>query len=62
MHAQVATTVHNIIVGKLWAEQHGTMLITNHSTGDVCELVYHPYSFFGSSEVPFLPDILYACV
>lgn len=25
--------VHNIIVGKLWIEQHGTMEVVNHSTG-----------------------------
>eukprot|EP00042_Codosiga_hollandica_P042778 m.396451 g.396451 ORF g.396451 m.396451 type:complete len:783 (-) comp56410_c0_seq1:116-2464(-) len=47
---KVNTTVHNIIVGKLWAEQHGTMLITNHTNGDVGELVYHAYSYFSSAE------------
>ncbi len=49
--AQVPTTVHNIIVGKLWADQHGTMVITNHVTGDKCDLKYHAYSYFASIEV-----------
>ncbi len=48
--AQVPTTIHNIIVGKLWADQHGSMTITNHDNGDVCALKYTPYSFFTSSE------------
>lgn len=26
--------MHNIIVGKLWIEQHGTMEVVNHSTGE----------------------------
>lgn len=26
--------VHNVIVGKLWIEQYGTMEIVNHSTGN----------------------------
>ena len=43
--------MHNIIVGKLWAEQSGQMTITNHSTGDTCNLVYHAYSYFSSVEV-----------
>lgn len=47
---KVPTTVHNIIVGKLWADQHGTMVITNHVTGDKCDLKYHAYSYFASIE------------
>eukprot|EP00124_Ichthyophonus_hoferi_P000034 Ihof_evm34s1 gene=Ihof_evmTU34s1 len=48
---KVTTTVHNIIVGKLWIDQHGEMTITDHTTGDVCNLSYVPYSYFGR-EVP----------
>ena len=47
---QVPTTIHNIIVGKLWCDQHGTMDIVNHTTMDVCTLKYTAYSFFASSE------------
>ncbi|XP_030386161.1 oxysterol-binding protein-related protein 2 isoform X2 [Scaptodrosophila lebanonensis] len=32
--------VHNIIVGKLWIEQYGSMEITNHSTGHVALLTF----------------------
>ncbi|CAK6448052.1 unnamed protein product [Pipistrellus nathusii] len=39
--------VHNIIVGKLWIEQYGTMEITNHRTGDKCVLNFKPCGLFG---------------
>lgn len=47
---KVPTTIHNIIVGKLWCDQHGEMDIVNHATGDVCRLKYTAYSYFSSSE------------
>ncbi|XP_067015224.1 oxysterol-binding protein 1 isoform X2 [Anabrus simplex] len=43
---KVTTTVHNIIVGKLWVDQHGDMDIVNHKNGDKCHLKYIPYSYF----------------
>nr|CAD7198943.1 unnamed protein product [Timema douglasi] len=43
---KVTTTVHNIIVGKLWVDQHGDMDIVNHTTGFKCHLKYIPYSYF----------------
>jgi len=48
---KVTTTVNNIIVGKLWIDQSGEMDITNHTTGEVCRLKYHAYSYF-SKEKP----------
>ncbi|XP_060659693.1 oxysterol-binding protein-related protein 2 isoform X3 [Drosophila nasuta] len=38
--SNVNCCVHNIIVGKLWIEQHGTMEITNHSTGHTAKLIF----------------------
>lgn len=43
---KVTTTVHNIIVGHLWVDNHGEMDIVNHTTGDRCHLKYTPYSYF----------------
>lgn len=43
---KVTTTVHNIIVGKLWVDQTGDMIITNHKDGSKCRLSYIPYSYF----------------
>lgn len=48
---KVTTTVHNIIVGKLWVDHHGEMDIVNHKNGDKCHLKYYPYSYF-SREKP----------
>ncbi|XP_015786978.1 oxysterol-binding protein 1 [Tetranychus urticae] len=48
---KVTTTIHNIIVGKLWVDNHGDMVITNHTTGDRCLLKFIPYSYF-SRDVP----------
>lgn len=45
---QVTTTVHNIIVGKLWVDHHGDMDIVgkNTASGINCHLKYIPYSYF----------------
>ncbi|KAG5881709.1 hypothetical protein JTB14_006566 [Gonioctena quinquepunctata] len=45
---KVTTTVHNIIVGKLWVDQHGDMEITGKgpAEGIQCQLKYIPYSYF----------------
>ncbi|XP_017316496.1 oxysterol-binding protein 1 isoform X3 [Ictalurus punctatus] len=43
---KVNTTVHNIIVGKLWIDQSGEIDVINHRTGDRCHLKFAPYSYF----------------
>uniref|UniRef100_H2TDX1 Oxysterol-binding protein n=1 Tax=Takifugu rubripes TaxID=31033 RepID=H2TDX1_TAKRU len=43
---KVNTTVHNIIVGKLWIDQSGEIDVVNHTTGDRCHLKFAPYSYF----------------
>uniref|UniRef100_A0A1A8HRJ2 Oxysterol-binding protein n=1 Tax=Nothobranchius kuhntae TaxID=321403 RepID=A0A1A8HRJ2_NOTKU len=39
--------VHNIILGKLWIEQYGTVEIVNHRTGEKCVLNFKPCGMFG---------------
>lgn len=39
--------VHNVIIGKLWIEQYGTVEIVNHKTGDRCLLHFKPCGLFG---------------
>ncbi|XP_068247171.1 oxysterol-binding protein 1-like [Palaemon carinicauda] len=48
---KVSTTAHNMIVGKLWLDNHGEMEIVNHKTGDKCCLKFIAYSYF-SRETP----------
>lgn len=45
---KVTSTVHNIIVGKLWVDNHGDMEITGQkaAAGIKCHLKYSPYSYF----------------
>ncbi|XP_045503137.1 oxysterol-binding protein 1 [Colias croceus] len=46
---KVTTTVHNIIVGKLWVDNHGDMEIVGEAgpaTGYVAHLKYLPYGYF----------------
>lgn len=38
----VNCTIHNVIVGKLWIEQYGTLEITNHQTGHKASLHFKP--------------------
>ncbi|CAJ0580671.1 unnamed protein product, partial [Mesorhabditis spiculigera] len=44
---KVTTTVHNIIVGRLWIDNHGDMEIINHSNDHRCTVKFSPYSYFG---------------
>uniref|UniRef100_A0A8C8RVV4 Oxysterol-binding protein 2 n=1 Tax=Pelusios castaneus TaxID=367368 RepID=A0A8C8RVV4_9SAUR len=48
---KVTSTVHNIIVGKLWIDQSGEIEIINHKSKDKCQLKFTPYSYF-SRDVP----------
>ncbi|CAB1322004.1 unnamed protein product, partial [Coregonus sp. 'balchen'] len=48
---KVTSTVHNIIVGKLWIDQSGDIEIVNHRTMETCQLKFSPYSYF-SRDVP----------
>ncbi|XP_045539354.1 oxysterol-binding protein 1 isoform X2 [Papilio machaon] len=46
---KVTTTVHNIIVGKLWMDHHGDMDIVGEAgaaAGYVAHLKYHAYGYF----------------
>ncbi|XP_044740624.1 oxysterol-binding protein 1 [Chrysoperla carnea] len=45
---KVTTTVHNIIVGKLWVDQYGDTDIIGYdgAAGIKCHLKYLPYSYF----------------
>ncbi|XP_072311501.1 oxysterol-binding protein 2 [Eucyclogobius newberryi] len=49
--SKVTSTVHNIIVGKLWIDQSGDIEIVNTTTKDTCHLKFSPYSYF-SRDVP----------
>ncbi|KAM3874540.1 oxysterol-binding protein 2 isoform 2-T2 [Diretmus argenteus] len=44
--SKVTSTVHNIIVGKLWIDQSGEIEIVNNTTKDTCHLKFSPYSYF----------------
>ena len=47
----MCTTVHNIIVGKLWVDQSGEIVVKEHKTGATARVKFHPYSYF-SRETP----------
>ncbi|EGT34864.1 hypothetical protein CAEBREN_14266 [Caenorhabditis brenneri] len=49
-YRKITTTVHNIIVGKLWIDNHGEMEITNHTTNEKCVLKFSPYSYFSREQ------------
>ncbi|XP_046901137.1 oxysterol-binding protein 2 [Hypomesus transpacificus] len=49
--SKITSTVHNIIVGKLWIDQSGDIEIANHRTKETCHLKFSPYSYF-SRDVP----------
>ncbi|XP_065179127.1 oxysterol-binding protein 1-like [Sycon ciliatum] len=43
------TTVHNVIVGKLWIDSSGDMAVVNHTTQDMCTMMFHEFSYFSKS-------------
>ena len=43
--------MHNIIVGKLWVDQSGEIVVKEHTTGANARVKFHPYSYF-SREAP----------
>ncbi|XP_064391969.1 oxysterol-binding protein 1-like isoform X2 [Halichondria panicea] len=47
---KAVTTVHNIIVGKLWIDQSGEIKITNHTTREEGLLKFHAYSYFSREQ------------
>ncbi|XP_039948871.1 oxysterol-binding protein 1 [Bactrocera neohumeralis] len=49
---KVTTTINNIIVGKLWVDQHGDMEIRglNAASGLTCHLKYIAYSYFSREQ------------
>ncbi|XP_039625846.1 oxysterol-binding protein 2-like isoform X2 [Polypterus senegalus] len=48
---KVTSTVHNIIVGKLWIDQSGDIDLVNLKTKETCQLKFTPYSYF-SRDIP----------
>ena len=46
---KVKTVVHNIVLGKLWVDQHGEMSVINHSKNIKCHMKFEPYSYFGGT-------------
>ena len=45
---KVTTTVHNVIVGKLWLDHSGEIIISSHgnNVNISCHLKFTPYSYF----------------
>lgn len=39
------SAVHNIIIGKLYIDTQGKVVITNHKTGDYCEFEFKPWGW-----------------
>ncbi|KAL2911287.1 hypothetical protein HK105_209244 [Polyrhizophydium stewartii] len=39
---KVTTCVNNLIVGKLYLDHYGDMVVRNHRTGDVCTITFKP--------------------
>ncbi|ESN95103.1 hypothetical protein HELRODRAFT_87168, partial [Helobdella robusta] len=56
---KVSTTIHNVIVGYLWVENHGEMEILNHHNGGKCVINYLPYSYFSNGPLRRVTGVVY---
>ena len=41
------TRVHNLVLGSIWVDSPGDMVMTNLTTGDNVVLHFHPWKWFG---------------
>lgn len=41
------TLVHNLIIGTVWVDSYGDLVITNHQTGESCHMKLHAKSWWG---------------
>ncbi|CAD5221266.1 unnamed protein product [Bursaphelenchus xylophilus] len=57
-YRKITTTVHNIIVGKLWIDNHGEMVIENHNTKDKGVIKFHAYSYFSPDKARKVSGII----
>jgi hypothetical protein len=46
---KVTTSVHNIIVGKLYVDHYGTLTVTNHQNNMTCSINFQPCGWSSSS-------------
>lgn len=54
---KITTCVHNIIVGKLYVDHYGDMLITNHTTGDQALLNFKARGWGGRNEAEIVGSV-----
>lgn len=47
---KVTTCVNNLIVGKLWVDHYGDMVVINHATGDECLIRFKQSGWRGKSQ------------
>ncbi|MCO5593728.1 hypothetical protein L7F22_047745 [Adiantum nelumboides] len=39
--SKITTCIHNVVVGKLWIDNYGEIMIRNHTTGDISRIRFH---------------------
>ena len=39
--------VHNVLFGRMWVDHEGVVTVTNHRTGETCDMIWSPYSSVG---------------
>ncbi|KAH7365710.1 hypothetical protein KP509_18G041900 [Ceratopteris richardii] len=39
--SKITTCIHNVVVGKLWIDNYGELVICNHETGEVSRIRFH---------------------
>lgn len=42
--SKITTCIHNVVVGKLWIDNYGELVIRNHMTGEVSRIRFHKAS------------------
>ncbi|CAH8504143.1 unnamed protein product [Heterobilharzia americana] len=47
---KVTTVVHNLIVGTIWIDNYGDVIIQNHKNGYTCNLQFIAHSFFNRGQ------------
>lgn len=52
------TCCHNIILGSLWLDHYGDLILNNHTTGDRCVLRFHKAGYFGAGRCAITGEVM----
>lgn len=54
----IVTCCHNIILGSLWLDHYGDLVLNNHTTGDRCVMKFNKAGYFGAGRFAVTGEVM----